>query len=389
MTVALVQSMAGAETKAEGWMRIARIRAYALELPRGARFMMSGGRFTTTFDTTVAVIDTDAGITGMGEVCPLGSAYLPAYAAGARTGIAELAPVLIGADPRELDVINRRMDSALKGHPYVKSALDIACWDILGQAAGLSVCTLLGGRQADALDLYQPVSRDSPRKMVAQVKKARAHGFRTFQAKLGGENADDDIERVRALAAAREPGERLVCDANGGWTAHQAARFVRAVGDLDFVLEQPCATYEECLTIRRRTDRPFVLDEVIDSVPALLRAHADGAMDAINLKISKLGGLTRARRFRDLCTGLGIPMTIEESGGGDVAAAAVASLAQSTPLPMLFSVANAYFLVKAHVADGYLRARRGRVTVSDRPGLGLTPRFDVLGDPIVDVRKPA
>jgi L-alanine-DL-glutamate epimerase-like enolase superfamily enzyme len=389
MMVVLVHSMAGLGTKAEGWMRITRIRAYALELPRGARFMLSGGRAVTAFDTTVTVVDTDAGITGMGEVCPLGSAYLPAYAAGARTGIAELAPALIGADPRELDVVNRRMDTALMGHPYVKSALDIACWDILGQAAGLSVCTLLGGRQADAFDLYQPVSRDTPRKMVAQMKKARAQGFRIFQPKVGGENADDDIERIRALAAALEPGERMVCDANGGWTAHQAARLVRGVRDLDFVLEQPCATYEECLTIRRRTDRPLVLDEVIDSVPALLRAHADGAMDAINLKISKLGGLTRARRFRDLCVALGIPMTIEDSGGGDVVAAAVASLAQSTPPPMLFSVANAYFVVKVHVADGCLCARRGRVTVSDRPGLGLTPRFDVLGVPVVDVRKSA
>ena len=185
MTVALVHSMAELGTKAEGWMRITRIRAYALELPRGGRFMLSGGRFTTSFDTTVAVVDTDAGFTGMGEVCPLGSVYLAAYPAGARTGIAELAPALIGADPRALDVINQRMDAALKGHPYAKSALDIACWDILGQAAGLSVCTLLGGRQADAINLYQPVSRDAPRKMVAQVKKARAQGFRTFQAKVG------------------------------------------------------------------------------------------------------------------------------------------------------------------------------------------------------------
>ena len=95
-------------------MRITRIRAYALELPRGARFMLSGGRSVTAFDTTVTIVDTDAGITGMGEVCPLGSAYLPAYPAGARTGIAELAPALIGADPTELDVINQRMDSALK-----------------------------------------------------------------------------------------------------------------------------------------------------------------------------------------------------------------------------------------------------------------------------------
>jgi L-alanine-DL-glutamate epimerase-like enolase superfamily enzyme len=85
-------------------------------------------------------------VTGFGEICPLGSAYLPAYAAGARAGIAELAPCLIGLDPTELGVLNRRMDQLMRGHPYVKSAIDMACWDILGQVTEQPLVTLLGGR---------------------------------------------------------------------------------------------------------------------------------------------------------------------------------------------------------------------------------------------------
>ena len=123
----------------------------------------------------------------------------------------------------------------------------------------------------------------------------------------------------------------MVVDANGGWLAHEAVRVVRAVRGLDITIEQPCATYEACLAVRRHTDLPMILDEVIDSVPALLRAHADGAMDAINLKLSKVGGLTRARQMRDLCVALGVPMTIEGSGGGDVIGTAVAHLAQAIP----------------------------------------------------------
>ena len=104
---------------------------------------------------------------GWGEVCPLGPFYLPAYGPGARTGIAELGPHLLGHDPRELGALNRRMDAALKGHPYVKSALDMACWDILGKAAGLPVCTLLGGRFGDDFDLYRAISQEPAPKMAA------------------------------------------------------------------------------------------------------------------------------------------------------------------------------------------------------------------------------
>ena len=124
---------------------------------------------------------------------------------------------------------------------------------------------------------------------------------------------DTDIARIRAAAEVLEPGDVLIADANTGWLTHQAARVVRGVRDVDVYIEQPCLSYEECLSIRRRTDHPFVLDECVDGVDMLMRAHADRAMDCVNLKISKLGGLTKARQLRDLCVLLGIPMTIEDS----------------------------------------------------------------------------
>ena len=126
-------------------MRITGVKAWQIDLPlREGRYKWSGGNFVEVFDSTVVAVETDEGITGYGEVCPLGPAYLPAYARGARTGIAELAPHIIGSDPRDLDVLDRRMNAAMRGHPYVKSAIDIACWDILGQACSLPVVTLLG-----------------------------------------------------------------------------------------------------------------------------------------------------------------------------------------------------------------------------------------------------
>ena len=108
-------------------MRINGISAYRVELPlHEGSYKWSGGNSVEVFDSTVVAVQTDAGITGYGEICPLGPAYLAAYAAGARAGIAELAPHLLGLDPTQLQVMNRRMDQALRGHPYVKSAIDMA-----------------------------------------------------------------------------------------------------------------------------------------------------------------------------------------------------------------------------------------------------------------------
>ena len=367
-------------------MKITRITAYRIELPRDRVYKLAGGATTSVFDTTVVMIETDAGLSGLGEVCPFGRVYLPAYAAGARTGLAELAPQMIGLDPRELDVINRAMDGALKGHPYVKSALDIACWDILGQAAGLPVCMLLGGRFGADVALYQSIPHDTPQTMAATLVEAHAEGFRRYQPKVGGE-PDIDIARIHAMAAELQPGEVASFDANGSWLAHEAARVVAACRGLDIYIEQPCATYEECLTIRRRTDLPFILDEVIDSIPALLRAQRDGAMDAVNLKLSKVGGLTRARRFRDLCIAMGIPMTLEDSGGGAIIAAAIAHLSHSTPERYRFGSASGFFKMKVVLADGAPEVRDGRVSASLEPGLGLTPRPDAWGDPVMDTGR--
>jgi len=268
-------------------MKIRRICAYRVELPLvEGSYRWSGGKSVSVFDSTVVRIDTDAGVTGYGEVCPLGPFYLPAYANGVRAGIAELGPHLLGEDPRELLKLNRLMDAALKGHAYVKSAIDVACWDVLGKVTDQPVCTLLGGRYGDDFVLYRAISQESPDAMAARVAGYRAEGYRRFQLKVGGD-PDVDVERIRAVAAQLRAGDRLVADANTGWLMHDAMRVVRAVRDVDVYVEQPCMSYEECLSIRRHTDHPFVLDEVIDSVEMVLRARADNAMDVVNLKISK------------------------------------------------------------------------------------------------------
>jgi L-alanine-DL-glutamate epimerase-like enolase superfamily enzyme len=352
-----------------------------LPLHEGA-YQWSGGKSVAVFDSTIVAVQTDAGVVGHGEVCPLGPAYLPAYAAGCRAGLAELGPHLLGADPLELERLNRRMDAALNGHPYVKSAVDMACWDILGKVAGQPVCTLLGGRYGEDFSLYRAISQDTPDAMAKSVAHYRKEGYRRFQLKVGGD-PDVDVERIRAARAVLQPGDRLIADANTGWTQHEAIRVVRAVRDVDVYIEQPCLTYSECLAVRRRTSHPFVLDEIVDGVEMLVRGKADDAMDVVNIKISKFGGLTRARQARDLCVSLGIAMTIEDTWGGDVVTAAIAHLAHSTPPEFLFTTTDFNSYVTVSTADGAPHRVNGRMAASRQPGLGIVPRMEVLGGPVL------
>jgi L-alanine-DL-glutamate epimerase-like enolase superfamily enzyme len=366
-------------------MKIRKISAFQVDLPlHEGSYKWSGGKSVEVFDSTVVRIETDEGVTGHGEVCPLGPFYLPAYATGARAGIAELAPHLIGHDPLALEPLNRWMEAALKGHPYVKSAIDMACWDILGQVSGQPVCTLLGGRYGESFALYRAISQESPEAMAGKVAGYRAEGYRKFQLKVGAD-PHDDIDRIHAVSEKLERGDVLIADANTGWLMHDAARVVRGVRDVDVYIEQPCLSYEECLAIRRRTGHPFVLDESIDGIPILLRAHADGAMDAVNIKISKFGGLTRAKQARDLCVSLGVAMTIEDSWGGDIITAAIAHLAHSTPPELLFTATDFNSYVTVSTAEGAPQRDNGRMSASTAPGLGITPRDDVLGEAVLEI----
>ncbi|MEM7455003.1 MAG: cis-3-hydroxy-L-proline dehydratase [Planctomycetota bacterium] len=366
-------------------MQIKKIACYQVDLPlHEGSYKWSGGKSVSVFDSTIVQVETDTGIIGHGEVCPLGPFYLPAYAEGVRAGIKELGPHLIGWDPTDLSNLNRRMDAALKEHAYVKSGIDIACWDILGQISGQPVCKLLGGRYGDDFVLYRAISQEDPDAMAAKVSGYRDEGYRRFQLKVGGD-PDVDIERIRAVSRQLQPGDKLIADANTGWLMHEAARVVRAVQDIDVYIEQPCLTYEECLPIRRRTSHPFVLDEVVNGIDMLVRGHADQAMDVVNIKISKFGGLTKAKLARDLCASLGIAMTIEDSWGGDITTAAIAHLAHSTPTELLFTSTDFNSYVTVSTADGAPQRQNGRMSASGQPGLGVRPKWDVLGDPVVEV----
>jgi len=362
-------------------MRIIAISVYEVDLPYVDEcYSWSGGNSVAVAQTTVVRIETDNDVYGVGEVCPL-PGYLPAYGAGVRPGIAEIGPKLMGVDPTCIGHINRLMDVTLKGHAYVKSPIDIACWDILGKVAGLPVHALLGGRQMDRMPMYRVVNIDTPEIMVETVQRYRDQGYRHFQMKVGGD-AGEDIERIRAVVGSKHTNEIVFADANTGWRRDDALRVAAATRDLYYYIEQPCELFEDCRSVAPRASQPIKLDEILQSTAAILRAHQDDCMDAASIKIGRFGGLSKARFARDLCGEMGVPVNVEDTWGSDVVTAACAHLAVSTPPELLLNTTDLNNYVTVSVADGAPVVDDGYLKIGDAPGLGVKLKEDVLGEPV-------
>jgi len=317
----------------------------------------------------------------------LGNNYLPAHAGGARAALELMAPALIGVDPTDLSAVYERMDATLMGHSYAKSPVDVACWDLAGKAWGVRVATMLGGVRQDKFPLYFAVPLGSPQEMVDYVLARRAEGVHRFQLKVGGDPTLDGI-RARHIIEATGAEDLVIADANCGWNLNDALIAARAMEGLPrLYFEQPCATMQECIGVRKHTSLPMIYDEVVSDVPTLMRAVREGGAGGINVKVSKVGGLTKAKLIRDICCELGIQVTIEDTWGGDIVTAASAHMAASTSAKSLLTVSFMNDWVKEHVADHQPRSVDGFGLAPAGTGLGVTVNRALLGSPLFSVGR--
>ena len=274
-------------------MRITRVRVYHQWQPfRGGTYTMTVGA-SEGVDSLVVALDTDEGLTGWGELGVVGSFYADAFASGARAGVGDLGAGVTRRGSVAAANGGQRDGPCNAGQPYVKSALDMACWDLVGKRAGQPLCQALGGQFGDTVALYNAIPLDEPEAMAARARAFLADGYRRLQVKVGTD-ARVDVERLLAVRDAVGDSVVLFADANGGFTLAEARRFLRATRDVEYTIEQPCASYEECRALRHDCDRPLVLDESIESLADLLLSHRHGTADGITIKLSRVGGVTRA-----------------------------------------------------------------------------------------------
>ena len=363
-------------------MKIARITVWHVPLTSHLAYYMADGKACDTVETVVVRLETDSGLSGWGEVCPIPH-YLPAYAKGVAPAIEEMAPIILDAPAIGPEALMARLDRHLPGHVYAKSAIDIALWDLLGKVADLPLHALLGGRQAERLPLYHSISCIDPEAMAHIAVEAKAIGIRQFQVKLGADRDwQADVARLSLVREAVGPGPLVYGDWNCGASRLEATRVGRAVAHLDVMLEQPCPTLAECAAVRAATGLPMKIDENAHDAASLLEAHRLGCMDAVALKLSKFGGLSALRRARDLCLHLGAKMCIEDTWGSDIATAAAFHLAAATPSAALLNVCDLSGYVAPRLDPSAPTRQGGEITPPEGPGLGVHIDVAQLGEPV-------
>ncbi len=369
-------------------MKIARIDVFQADLPYpGGGYRLSGGRVYESFDATVVRVETACGIEGWGESTPFGPNYIAAHARGVRAGIEEIAPHLLGLDPRHVDRLNDAMDRALTGHAHTKAPIDVACWDIFGKAAHMPVCALLGGSTGYRMPVVSSIYAGDPEDMRARVDAHRAQAYRGHSVKIGASDAEGgprlDAERITAALADAQAGEYFIADANGGLSVEHALRMLGMLpSGLDFVLEAPCATWRETVALRQRCTVPVILDELATGDASIAQIVADDAAEGISLKISKAGGLTHGRRQRDICLAAGLTMSVQDTVGSEIAFAAIVHLGQTVPQHALSGILDTRGMTEISLAGFDAPVQEGGVMAPDKPGLGIEPDLEALGEPV-------
>ena len=370
-------------------MKITRIRVFQTDLPYvDGVYRWGAGNGIDVARASVVVIDTEAGVSGTGEFTPCGENYMVAHSEGVPALVRLVGPKLIGEDARQVARVEQVMDGAVQGHGYAKAPIDAACWDILGKSLDAPLWALWGGRLTEAAPMYRVAPQRSPEETEAELDRHRAAGYRQFQLKVGADWARD-IDTIRAMVPLMKPGEKVMADANQGWRVDDALRVARATGDLDYILEQPCRSYEECQQVRARTDLPMKLDECVTGMAAAQRIVADRGAELVCLKISNLGGLSKARRVRDFLVENRFPVVAEDSWGGEIASAALAHFAATTPPDYLHNTTDLMNYNTRSTGIGGPVARGGCLHAPEAPGLGVEPDFGSLGEPVVDIGEGA
>ncbi|MDA3859401.1 MAG: mandelate racemase/muconate lactonizing enzyme family protein [Roseovarius sp.] len=364
-------------------MKITRITVYHVDLPLEHPYWLSAGRLKfDVLDATFIKVETDAGITGWGEGTPWGHTYVPAHGPGLRAGIKTMAPFILGLDPRRVLDVERAMDLALPGHLYAKSPVDMACWDIAGQAAGVPIADLMGGGSRAPRAIASSVGAKTVDDTRAVIERYRQRGYVAHSVKIGGDVARD-IARVRDVESIRLPGEIVLYDVNRGWTRQQALRVMSACSDLNVMFEQPCETLDDIAAIAGKHAAPVSVDESLVTLQDATRIARDGLAEVFGIKLNRAGGLTKAARMRDVALAHGIDMFVMATGGSVLADTEALHLAATIPDENCHAVWACQDMLSVDIAGGRgPRNTGGHLHLPETPGLGVHPDEDALGTPV-------
>ena len=214
------------------------------------------------------------------------------------------------------------------------------------------------------------------------MNRYRQRGYKVHSVKVGG-HVENDIERIRHVEAHRAPDERILYDVNRAWTRQQALRVMKATEDLGVMFEQPGETLDDIAAIRPLHSAPVSVDESLVTLQDAARIARDGLAEVFGIKLNRVGGLTRARRMRDIAMAHGIDCFVMATGGSVLADAEALHLAASIPDEHMLGVWACQDMLTFDVAGGRgPRNTDGHLHLPEAPGLGVHPDEDALGAPV-------
>jgi muconate cycloisomerase len=360
--------------------RVTTLRVHIVQVP--ARAVHSHGSGDVAgIHAVLLELGTDSGLTGWGEASPW-PVFTGTVEASAAALHVHLRPLVLGADPVQVEVLLSRADRALVGHPEAKSALDCALLDLTGQITGLPIADLLGGRHRAAIPLSFSVANPDFDRDLDDIARLWEDGIRLFKLKTGFADHSFDLMRLDRLRARYGDAADLRIDYNQGLPAFDAVRRIR---DLEVFrptfVEQPVRRHErEALAeITRAVDVPIMADESVFDVTDALDGAQRRIADIFSLKINKSGGLRRALEVAAIARAAGIAVY-----GGCMFETSIAHAAGThlmAALPELTLGCEFYmsrYYAEADLACTPLPFADGRVHVPDAPGLGIAPDPDML-----------
>jgi L-alanine-DL-glutamate epimerase-like enolase superfamily enzyme len=352
-------------------MKITDIKTHMMRVPLVRPFRISLGVITHAVSCLVE-IETDEGITGYGEGSP-GPLITGENLEGTVATIQALKEKLIGMDPRDIEAIYTVMNRAVAYAGTAKAAIDIACHDILGKSCGLPLYRLMGGLSSE-IETDMTVGIDEPEIMAARAKEHVAAGFNVIKTKVGTDIASD-LARVRAIREAVGDNVKIRLDANQGWHAKEAVKLLDRLNEYDIELvEQPVPRYdfEGLKYVTKYSSVPVMADESCWDAKDALKLVSERAVDFINIKLMKCGGLYEAKKIVSIAEAAGVEVMLgcmaEESGIAINAAAALGAALKNitrADLDASFSLSELPF------EGGFTVKDTRHLVLSENPGLGL------------------
>ncbi|MGC9529099.1 MAG: mandelate racemase/muconate lactonizing enzyme family protein [Candidatus Bipolaricaulaceae bacterium] len=355
---------------------MSKITVFKADIPLKAPFRIVLG-VTEVAHNLFVRLETDAGAWGMGEGSPF-SAIVGETQATCLAAARTLAKLLIGKDPLDVEGRLGELAAALPHNTTVRSAFDMALYDLLGKVAGLPLYQLFGGT-ARELSTDNTVGIDAAPAMAARAAEIARRGFPAVKVKVGT-SPEEDAERVRQVREAVGPNLPIRIDANQGWDKVAAERALRLMAPMEVqYCEQPVAAWDLAgmRRVRRASPIPIMADESLFGARDALRLIAAEACDYFNIKLSKSGGLHEGLRIAAVAHAAGVPCMVGCMSETRLALTAAAHLASARPVIQFQDLDSADMHASDPVVGGITYREGGRIDLPDGPGLGaeIDPAF--------------